>query len=394
MSHVSSPSHPTPCPRPSFRGGHTAGAHPHLCGLLPGACLLLAVALPARVIAATVQFSTNGHYYEPVSRSQGITWTTANTEAMARTFNGMHGHLATITTYRENDFLAQHFPSAINNGYWLGGFQSHGILDPSAGWQWVTGEPWSYTNWNRDEPNDYEGTGATSQDENRLQFWFQAGGAWNDLRPFDTSPLGYIVEYEPDPSPDAPTVTGYAATQPAGTPIVSGPPGAPLLITGANLGRGGTVLFDGQLFPAAVTSWSPAQLEISIPTAPSYPFQTHVTVITDRQRADGGTFTITAPTPGQTNLLANGSFEEPSSAGSPYSWGYTYGQAIDPTYESFRGYTIPGWRIPWGTLDVYRTGWQQAPGQGRQSIDLVGSPYGGMIAQTFYTEPGRPYILS
>src|SRR5207248_251432 len=205
----------------------------------------LAAVLPAKVIAAPIKFSTNGHYYETVSRSQGITWSAANTEAMGRTFTGMHGHLATITVYRENDFLAQHFPSAINNGYWLGGFQTHGILDPSAGWQWVTGEPWSYTNWNRDEPNDYEGTGTTSQDENRLHFWFQAGGALNDLRPFDTSPLGYIVEYEPDPSPDAPTVTGYAATQPAGTPIVSGPPGAPLLITGANLGKEGTVLFDG-----------------------------------------------------------------------------------------------------------------------------------------------------
>jgi hypothetical protein len=114
----------------------------------------------------------------------------------------------------------------------------------------------------------------------------------------------------------------------------------------------------------------------------------------DRQQADGGSFTIAALAPGQDNLLANGSFEYPSSASSSEDWGYTYGQPLEPDYPGYNGYSIPGWRIPIGTIDVYRTGWQEAPGQGKQSIDLVGSPYAGIIAQTFLTEPGQDYVFS
>jgi hypothetical protein len=358
-----------------------------------GVCLLAAV-LPAVALAAPVQYDRNGHYYDVVSRSAGITWSVANEEAAALTFNGMHGHLATITSHQENDFIVRRFPRAIAGAYWLGGFQARSILDPGAGWQWVTGEPWGYTLWNRDEPNDYYGDGTSGQDENRLHFWNQAGGAWNDLRPSDNSPLGYVVEYEPDSPSDPLTVTGYAAPESRQIAINYARPGTPLLITGTNLGTGGTVLFDGLLFPAAVTSWSPSEIQIWVPSAPSYPFPTQVTVVTDRRRAEGGSFTIAAPTPGQDNLLANGSFEYPSSSSSPHFYGYVYGQADFPSYPGFHGYTIPGWRIPWGTIDVYRTGWQQAPGQGRQSIDLVGSPYGEIIAQTFYTEPGREYVFS
>src|SRR5712692_1603917 len=105
-----------------------------------------------------------------------------------------------------------------------------GLLDPAARWQWVTGEPFSFTNWNSvggNQPDDYYGPGTSSQDEDRLHFWWQAGGTWDDLSHFDNSPLGYVVEYEPDPSADAPTITGYAA-QPSGMPLTSAPPGTPL----------------------------------------------------------------------------------------------------------------------------------------------------------------------
>ena len=102
---------------------------------------------------------------------------------------------------------------------------------------------------------------------------------------------------------------------------------------------------------------------------------------------------ITVPTPGQDNLLANGSFEYPSSQGSPTSSGYTYGLPLtSPPY--FQGYSIPGWRIPFGTIDVVRAAWAPAPGQGQQSIDLVVSPNAGIITQSFFTELGRNYIFS
>ena len=41
-------------------------------------------------------------------------------------------------------------------GAWLGAYQPAGQPDFESGWQWVTGEPWDYTNWDvaRGSPNN------------------------------------------------------------------------------------------------------------------------------------------------------------------------------------------------------------------------------------------------
>src|SRR5207247_4686692 len=154
----------------------------------------------------------------------------------------------------------------------------------------------------------------------------------------------------------------------------------------SNLGKQGTVLFDGIPLTSAVAAWTPTEIRLWVPTAPSYPYDTHVTVITDRQRAEGGSFTISPPKPNGDNLLANGSFEFPSSLRSDLDTGYTYGLPTDPSFAGFNGYSIPGWRIPFGTIDVYRNGWEQAPDQGRQALALLGSHQAGTIAQPFHLQ--------
>jgi hypothetical protein len=58
------------------------------------------------------------------------------------------------------------------------------------------------------------------------------------------------------------------------------------------------------------------------------------------------------------NLLVNGSFEQPP---------VPAGQA----YSTLSPGKLPGWTIVRGTVDVDQE-CQQAPGQGRQSLDLVG----------------------
>jgi hypothetical protein len=98
------------------------------------------------------------------------------------------------------------------------------------------------------------------------------------------------------------------------------------------------------------------------------------------------------PPPFSRNLLANGSFEEPDVSGSPYYYGFAYGPDPKPGYPSYRGASIPGWRITRGTLDVVKVHWPSA--DGKQNIDLVGSPGAATIEQSFPTEPGREYILS
>ena len=63
-----------------------------------GAILNLIAADPA--LADLVQWKTNGHYYEVVVASEGITWTEARLAAQAR-----GGYLATLTSRPENLFV-------------------------------------------------------------------------------------------------------------------------------------------------------------------------------------------------------------------------------------------------------------------------------------------------
>jgi hypothetical protein len=96
------------------------------------------------------------------------------------------------------------------------------------------------------------------------------------------------------------------------------------------------------------------------------------------------------PAFGYNNLLVNGGFEEPDTTRSAFDYGYTYG--VIPGYPSYRGCCIPGWSITAGTIDVVPKTWP--PAEGKQSIDLVGSPGAATIEQSFPTQPGQDYVFS
>jgi len=69
-------------------------------------------------------------------------------------------------------------------GPWLGASYA-----PSEGrWQWVTGEPWIYTNWIAGGPDNL-------QDEEYLLYWGldHVAPTWNDAHGLAPS---YVVEYE------------------------------------------------------------------------------------------------------------------------------------------------------------------------------------------------------
>ncbi len=147
--------------------------------------------LPASLQAAPIEWSSgsggNGHYYESVATA--VTWETANVAANAMMFLGKNGHLATVTSQAENDFLMANF----SDPQFLGGYQPDGSSEPAGGWAWVTGETWSYTNWAPSEPNNLLGT------EKYLEF-FAGGPKWNDISGTDTRT--YLVEYDfPAPEP-------------------------------------------------------------------------------------------------------------------------------------------------------------------------------------------------
>lgn len=154
-------------------------------------------------MATPVQWSANGHFYERVDSQ--VTWNQARAMANGMSYNGVQGHLVTITSLEENLFLTN--DSALGDAgadllhvHWTGGFQPAGSTEPAGGWSWVTGEAFSYSNWCPTEPNN-------SGDENYLGFdhGFTADGKmWNDLPAlWDTSNpaslyfgSGFIVEYD------------------------------------------------------------------------------------------------------------------------------------------------------------------------------------------------------
>jgi len=181
--------------------------------ILVAVIMAIGILTVTNAFAAPVLWSVNGHYYEAVAGKYD--WSVAKRLAEGSSYLGAQGYLATLTSQAENDWVwANMWQSAGQsstwrpNSYWLGGFQDPQGVEPASGWQWVTGEPWSFANWNGGEPNN------SGIDEDALNFAWnntsQTTGTWNDIsadsnngRYGGTGTIhykGYIVEY-PVPEP-------------------------------------------------------------------------------------------------------------------------------------------------------------------------------------------------
>ena len=143
--------------------------------------------------AAPIYFSGTGNWYEVITPSADFTWTEAKVSAESMSFAGAQGYLASVTSQAENDFIWFTLGGAAIAGYHLGGFQTPCTPEPSCGWQWVSGEAWSYTNWALGEPNN-----VAAGTENSLGF--HGNNDWNDRADYKLFP-GFIVEYTPVPIP-------------------------------------------------------------------------------------------------------------------------------------------------------------------------------------------------
>jgi hypothetical protein len=143
----------------------------------------------------------NGHWYKAVPN-------TNNVKPRLATNLARHdgGYLATIASADENAFVfnlvnSPTFFTALNgSGPVLGGRQETNAPEPGGGWYWVTGEPWNYTNWSTNSPND----GGGRFEEDSLSFYsglpHTPAPTWND-QPFDDPNCGgYVVERDDDPN--------------------------------------------------------------------------------------------------------------------------------------------------------------------------------------------------
>lgn len=353
------------------------------------ALLLLALllfsgsALPGAAQSASVPVlnPANGHWYQLVRTPAELNWPEARDAARALSFAGYRGHLATITSANERDFINAHVTGKSGlDAVWLGGYHDSTAPDyqePDRGWRWVTGEPFQYTNWHRGEPND------SPRNSNALQLAVIWGGEWDDRLNGEARLPGYVVEYEPPATPGPPvlgilpnpviggqsTVGQVTLDRPAppgdlnvtltsGDPATAAVPAVVIVPAGAT-----TALFSIVTFPVA----APTSVTLTA-TGPggSRPATLHVlpegTAIPDA------------------NLLVNGGFEaRPLAPGQP-------------------GAPLHGWRVARGGIDLVHTSvLQPAPDGGGQSLTLVGETprFGaGTIEQTFPTTPGRDYLFA
>ncbi|MFS4469421.1 hypothetical protein [Maribacter sp. 2210JD10-5] len=148
------------------------------------------------------------HYYEFVS-DVGITWTAARDAAALRTYYGLQGYLATLTTQAEADFSGT---QAAGAG-WIGASDEAVEGD----WRWVTGPeagtpfwsgaaagttvaPINFAYWNGNEPNQSGNEDYAHITDPSVVRGSGGPGSWNDLSNTGAAsgayqPKGYIVEY-------------------------------------------------------------------------------------------------------------------------------------------------------------------------------------------------------
>ena len=188
--------------------------------VLPTALLTLMLLLMSGGVAGavpvqwTVESGGNGHFYDFLGNQLAgnpntYSWDGARVDAESR-----GGYLATPTSAAEWAFMQSQMYDWVgpvdpvystcgacgNRSYqgWLGGFQntsSPSYSEPGGGWEWVTGEPWSFTAWHGGEPNNSGG-------EDHIMTWFHNAGGWNDHVPTN---IRYFIEYNTNPIPEPST---------------------------------------------------------------------------------------------------------------------------------------------------------------------------------------------
>ncbi len=118
----------------------------------------------------------NGHTYYVFKSS--VSWTKAKQYCENR-----GGHLATITSAKENNFVASLIDKKGIKNCWLGASDS----SEEGTWKWVTGETFKYNDWGSGQPDNYQ------KEEHYLQV---ENDIWNDQNNEDLNVQGYVCEWD------------------------------------------------------------------------------------------------------------------------------------------------------------------------------------------------------
>ena len=131
-------------------------------------------------IKSQKHFSLNGHYYELYSNI--VDWQTAK-----RICEQKGGHLVTISSAEENDYIYTNIAQYNTNRFWIG-LSDIKLVNQ---WEWVTGEKCYYSNWYENEPSNAAG----------IECYVEIladNGTWNDAIGYNCSHMknGFICEYD------------------------------------------------------------------------------------------------------------------------------------------------------------------------------------------------------
>ncbi|MFP3155568.1 leucine-rich repeat protein [Lachnospiraceae bacterium ZAX-1] len=119
----------------------------------------------------------NGHIYKLFN--DNLTWDKAKEIS-----EQLGGHLATITSVEEQVAVSALLKAEQREYYWIGASDA----ESEGKWVWVTGETFSYTNWEPGQPNDWNG----AQDYANI---LSSRATWGDAGD-ETTGLGFICEFE------------------------------------------------------------------------------------------------------------------------------------------------------------------------------------------------------
>ncbi|MFC1764153.1 M56 family metallopeptidase [Planctomycetota bacterium] len=140
----------------------------------------------ASIASSPILNPGNGHYYQCIDAR--VNWHTAKQLAAASTYQELQGHLATVTSAEENQWIFDNLGGRSRlRRHWIGGLLEDGQ------WQWITGEAFAYTHWTPHEPNgEPHEDGLEYDDDDQVSY---PAHTWNDY-PSGAPENGYIVEYE------------------------------------------------------------------------------------------------------------------------------------------------------------------------------------------------------
>lgn len=159
-----------------------------------GQAIQIPVITDCSMVADATVSKTNGHCYRVIF--ENLTFAGARDACHVA-----GGHLATIASQDENDFVRD-----LHDGeHWIGATDGRDASTPGAGtYQWVTDEPWTFSEWEEGQPNAFE-TDCPDQDDEADCFEhcaFQTDeGDWNDRSCWHTvvSICEWDIESKVDP---------------------------------------------------------------------------------------------------------------------------------------------------------------------------------------------------